>query len=68
MLEDVFINKHEGKSDCVILYSTQADDPVPQADGTEISEAKFFSPSELPLNAAGSVHRRLAGESINGAW
>lgn len=67
-LEDVFISKHEGKSDCVILYSTQTGDPVPQADGTEISESKFFSPGELPPNVAGSVHRRLAGESVNGTW
>lgn len=67
-LEDVFIGKHEGKSDCVILYSAPVQDQLPLADGKEIASATFFSPDTLPPDVAGSVRRRLAGERDSGIW
>lgn len=68
VLEDVFISRHEGKSDCVILYSASVRDPHPLADENEIASAEFFSPGALPPNVVDSVRCRLAGERMSGTW
>ena len=68
VLEDVFISTHEGKSDCVILYSASIHHQNPIADGKEIASAAFFAIDDLPPDVAGSVRRRLAGETPGGAW
>ena len=67
-LGEVFVSKHEGKSDCVIYYEGTSDSSSPKADGVEVVEARFFSPSALPPNTSSSVHQRLQGHSINGIW
>ncbi len=68
VLEDVFISKHEGKSDCVVLYSASISEALPHADGAEIESAGFFGTDRLPPDVAGSVRRRLAGETSRGIW
>lgn len=67
-LAGVFVSSHEGKSDCVVFYTTMIDSGLPVPDASEISDARFYSPVSLPLDTAPSVHRRLAGKSSDGNW